>query len=223
MRTAIFYLFTALLLCSYTLSSQDSEPYVTSKKGFDIGINITSVLSSFGGNAVPVEDFDLPIFFRFTRQRSSFRIALGLDGTNSSFFDNVTFAERQSTQQTYFTKLGIELHESIDNIWQFYYGLDLLGSLANDVVDVFVGQFNSKIERQVYGVGASPFVGLRLFVGNRFYLSTEANFAYIYQFLETTESFTDINGMPDQRTSDSQASSFSITPPLHIFINYKLK
>lgn len=223
MKTFFLSLLFILALGVQHANAQDSEPYITSSKGLDIGIDVTSVISSFSGNGTTLNAEDLPIFFRFTQQKSAFRIGLGVKGTNSSFFDNVSFAERQSTQQAYFTKLGIEIHAPLDNKWQFYYGIDVIGALVKADVDVFSGNFNSKISQQVIGLGASPFVGIRLFVGNRFYLSTESNLTYLYKLFDTTESFTDINGLPDERTSESQASEFSISPPIQLYVNYKLK
>ncbi len=223
MRTPFLGLVLLLSMSFSILLSQESEPYVTSSKGFDIGINVTSVLSSFSGNGSSLDAEDLPIFFRFTQQKSAFRVGIGVKGTSNSFFDNVSFAERQTTQQSYFTKLGIEIHAPLDNKWQFYYGIDAVGSLLKADVTVFSNGFDSTIDQRVIGLGASPFLGIRLFIGERFYLSTESNLTYIYKLFDTTERFSDINGFPDERTTDSQASEFSISPPLQLYVNYKLK
>lgn len=223
MRTPILSLVLMISMSYSHLISQESELYVTQSKGFDIGINVTSVISSFSGNGTSLEAEDLPIVFRFTQQKSAFRIGLGVKGRTSSFFDNVTFAERQTTEQSYFTKLGIEIHAPLDNKWQFYYGIDAVGSLLKGDVEVNGGFTSSSIEQQVIGIGASPFVGIRLYIGKRFYLSTESNMTYIYKLFDTTERFTDINGVPGERSSDSQASEFSISPPIQLYVNYKLK
>lgn len=223
MRTYIISFLVLLLGGIHGLLCQESEPYITSGKGLDIGINVTSVVSSFSGNGSTQDADDLPIVFRFTRQKSAFRIGFGVRGTNSTFFDNVTFAERQSTQQTYHTRFGIEIHADLDNKWQFYYGIDGVGSLTKAEVQAFSGNFNSNIDQKVIGFGASPFVGIRWFMGKRFYLSTESNLTYIYQLFSTTESFTDLNGFPDERTTESQGSEFSISPPLQLYVNYRLK
>ena len=58
-----------------------------------------------------------------------------------------------------------------------YYGIDFVGSLLRDKVEV--ESINStivinKIEKLTSGFGLSPFIGVRYFLGKRVYLSSEA-------------------------------------------------
>lgn len=87
------YLFVILCLVSTILSSQDE----TKSSSIDIGINVTSVLSSFSGNGSFLEASDFPMSLRIKNGNKIIRFGLGLTGSNSEFFDNITFAFRESS------------------------------------------------------------------------------------------------------------------------------
>lgn len=191
-------------------------------KGFDVGINVTSVVSTFVGNDNNLDAKDLPVFLRWTNKNSAIRLGLGARGFTTEFLDNVSGSFRTSKQNEFATKFGIEVTRPVDNRWQFYYGVDLIANLNLADVESQSSQFFASIEGRTISTGLSVFTGIRYFLGDRFYLSTETNMSYIYNLVRTTETFFN-GGANNPVTSNTQSSDFSLNPPLFIYVNYRLR
>lgn len=211
-----------LLMSALYSQAQRPVPYETESSGFDIGINVTSVISTFVGNESSLRATDLPVYLRWTKKNSAIRLGLGARGTTNEFFDGVTGVNRQTKQQEYSTRLGLEVNRPIDKRWQFYYGLDLVGNAVLGDTDVFT-QDIFRVDQRVLEFGASPLIGFRYFVGERFYLSTEANMTYLHNITKTVQSFTDGLGIPRSNEMTTNGSNFTLNAPVFIYINYRLK
>jgi len=188
-----------------------------------MGFNITSLVTSLVGNNTLATGSSYPVFFRWTSPNTAVRLGVGTRGFTNDFFDNVTGSFRSSNQKEYRTKLGIEINRPFDNRWQFYFGVDALANLDRGSTEIVVEQFRNDIVQQTFGVGLSPFAGVRFFVGKRFYLSTEANLSYVYRFIKMEQTTNDINGNPEVNTSSNNTESFALSTPTSIYINYRLK
>jgi len=221
--------FIALVIAgciSLSLAGQKDSPYITASNGMDVGINVTSVVTSFTGNETQIQAEDLPIFVRWTRPNSAFRIGLGAKATKREFFDNITFANRDSKDQAYHMKLGLEMHTALDARWQFYYGVDAVGKYLESQVQIFGGTGLSTIKQNVLGLGASTFVGIRYFVGKRFYLSTEANLMFLSNTTSTTEESNNSpfpQPPPPPTSRETNGSEFILSAPIMLYANYRIK
>lgn len=183
----------------------------------DVGLNVTSVLSSFSGNGNFLEPQNLPLLLRFGK-KANIRLGLGLSGSTSDFFDQITSSFRESTEQEFFVKLGFQQNVLEEGKWDFYVGLDVLGQYVNNKVNVFGQQSAAVISKRTVGGGVSPFAGIKFYLGKRIYLSSEANFTFLYAQNKSSES-TITGGSPVIITS---AERFSVSPPLFLYLNYKL-
>lgn len=189
-----------------------TQESISDSKGIEIGLNVTSVISSFTGNGNfgPQEDF--PIMIRFGKSKPKLRIALGFSGGKNEFFDDITGVIRGSTSQKYHGKIGYEKSMTLDKKWNFYWGLDFVTSLKNESVNIN-GVPDSFIKSNEIGFGGGPFLGLRYNLSERFYLSTEGSFYAIYSIRTVKDDFV----FNDISTNDWE---LNLLPPLFLFLNF---
>lgn len=203
-----FYLILFFIF-SVALNGQEQDL----SKSTDLGINITSVLSSFSGNGSFLEASDFPISLRLKRKNRILRLGLGLTGTQEEFFDDVTFAFRNSLDRAAFLRIGFERHVPIDEKWSFFWGLDAIGSYELNRVTI-ENASTSRIENTKLGIGGGPLAGIKYNITDRLYLSTESTLYFINKFINQKESgvtFLDIN---------TTSQEFSLQPPLFLYLNY---
>ena len=213
LRTTIFILFTSLPF--YILSQQREK-----SRTIDVGLNVTSVISSFSGNGDFLSADNYPILIRKRNERFDLRIAAGIESKNNEFFDGITSSLRESSEQGYFMKVGMETILLDEDKWQSYIGFDIVGSFERDKVDIvdFIEPVNV-IKQSVIGVGLSPFFGLAYKLSDRVYLSAEANFSFLYSS-ETTEETNPFTGTITKRTLTNER--FELQPPLFLYLNFNL-
>jgi len=184
----------------------------------DVGLNVTSVISSFSGNGNFLEPENLPFLLRFGK-KSNVRLGFGLQGSSDDFFDDITGSFRESSEQEVFVKLGFQNSMLVEGKWDFYVGADVLGQYLNDEVTINGQVDAAKISQRTIGMGVSPFAGIKFYLGQRIYLSTEANFTFLYA--QKTLSESDPFG-PGQIVVKTNAEAFSVSPPLFLYLNYQL-
>lgn len=202
-------LFFLYLFTNHSLFSQEE------KSSFDIGINVTTVFSSFVGNSEFLEPADFPILLRKHKGQSAIRIGIGAKVNSNEFFDNVTFVFRESKFQEYFFKLGIEKKVYDDGKWDFYYGLDFNTRYNLDEVQAndFNGTFN-KISARIIGFGGGPFFGVRYQLLKRLSLSTEATLSGLYNLRKSTN----FSGFQESVINTS-FWEVNLQPPLFLYLN----
>jgi len=198
--------------------NDDVEPFRVKNK-IDVGLNVTSVLSSFSGNGNLLEPSDLPMLIRFNTKKSTIRLGAGARGSSNDFFDEITQSFRISEEMEFVGKLGIESNILRQKKIDGYIGIDYVGSYKLDKVTVDSPFDNSFIKKSSIGYGLSPFVGIRFYISDRIYLSSEANLFYQIT-TEKTKQATSTN--PDFPILDINREEFAINPPLYLYINYKL-
>lgn len=216
------FLFLFLILgwttASFAQRVKNNDEIERHKSKVDFGLNVTSVLSSFSGNGSFLEPSDLPMLVRLNTKKSTIRLAVGARGSSNDFFDNITGAFRVSEEMAFFGKLGLEgtilSQKKIDG----YIGIDYVGSYGLDKVTV--ESFDQSIIRKTsIGYGLSPFIGLKFYLTDRIYISSEAN---IFYQLTTEKTRERTGGNPEVTILDLTKEEFSINPPLFLYINYKL-
>jgi len=194
------------ILCLSMIASAQEQ----SKKTFDLGINVTSILSAFLGNQNTLEASDFPLSLRFGSSDFKFRFGIGLESSSKTIFDQVTLTTRQSEFVSGALRFGFDKYKGLSDRFSFYWGLDGLVSLSRNTVET---QFNNPlaIEENAIGYGGGGVLGLRFNWSKRIYLSTEAT---IYGFARReTRSIT--NEVPFTNTF----FDFTINPPLFLQFN----
>lgn len=215
------YVSVLLLLLSLVLQGQEEskKPFARHMGKLELGMNVTSVVSSFSGNGSFLEASDLPLLIRIGGRKWQKRIGLGASSNSNSFFDFVSQAERVSKSNELFLKFGFEKIVDQNNRWEIHAGFDIIGSGQYDVVDAVSFNSVSKLEKLVVGAGVSPFFGFKYSITESLYLSTEAALNFLY-FRETNDQT--LNGMPIQSNASSDSFDLSMNPPLFLYLTYSI-
>ena len=184
-----------------------------SDKNLDLGINITSVLSSFSGNGNFLEASDFPISLRWRNNNKAIRLGVGLVGKSSEFFDNITGSFRESIEQEGYLRVGYEKHNKVNDKWGIYWGIDFIGNYKDDKVNISGSSF-STISNRTIGVGGGPLFGLKFNINKSLYLSSEATLYFIERFHTRKDSSSGNGGI------NTQSRDVSLQPPLFLYLNY---
>lgn len=187
------------------------------KNSTDIGINITSILSTFVGNNNEVfAPDDYPLLLKLNRGKKSYRFGLGL---LVNYDDELSVFEEEDllfSDVSIRSRFGMEKRISLNQKFDFYYGLDLLlnwdskNDVVSNVFDI------TRISEQSYGIGGGPVIGFNYNIGKRVKFGTEGSFYNVYSYKERKERF-DFN---PEINKDKVIHSFSskMTAPVHLFI-----
>lgn len=216
----IYLILIGISADSVAQSTRDSESYREVGK-LDVGINVTSIISSFSGNGSFLEPSDLPLFLRISQPNSAIRIGLGIESARNEFFDVISLTDRQSTEFNIYTKFGIEKTLQVQQRWEVYLGIDLIGRFLISKVTSIGSGVDVDLTKQTIGFGLSPFTGVRYALKPRLYLSTEANLTYLYNVTSNKQrSGGQISPFTPDRSSEAQ--DFFLHPPLSLYLNYTI-
>lgn len=225
-RIIFFCLFVfALIQPTYGQSGQkrdkeqneEKEEYQERKSNFEIGLNATTVLSSFVGNESLIEASDFPLMMRAGFNKFFLRVGLGINGSSREFFDNVSGIFRTNEIKEYFFKAGLELAFFTEKRWTAYTGVDGIYSLLNDKVTV--ESFDRVIiQNNIQRFGIGPILGIKYAINPRLYLHTEAT---LYGFVKYSSVTQEENNVEITLTETTDFSG-SLQSPLFLYINYKL-
>lgn len=195
------------------------EPFSRHMGKLELGMNVTSVISSFSGNGTFLEASDLPLLLRIRGRKWQKRIGLGAASNSNSFFDFVSQSERTSKSNELFLKVGLEKIIDQNDRWEVHAGFDFIGSGQYDVVDAISFNSVSKLEKIVIGAGLSPFLGFKYSITESLYLSTEAalNFLFSREMNDQT-----LNGVPLNSDGSSDSYDLTMNPPLFLYLTYSL-
>lgn len=187
----------------------------------ELGINISSVLSTFVGNDNGVfSPDDYPFLAKFHRQNLTYRLGTGIlinqqkeDSPAES--DAFIFSDVNIR-----TRLGIEKQIKLNERFDFYYGVDILMHWDYDY-DVTSNVFDiTTIEVNTFSGGLGPIYGFTYQLGKRVNLGTEGSFYNVYSYGTRKERFDLNTGANKDRVIQSFASSISV--PVHLYILVKL-
>lgn len=195
---------------------EDNSTHIQDYKGFELGFNITNVLSRFVGNTPGTDVFDFPILMRYHLEKSAFRLGVGATFSRSNFFDATTATFRETEERSGTLSVGLERYVSLKKRLTFYYGIDVFA--ATEFESVATSNFsNSIISKDIIRFGGGPFVGLSYSINYRVRLHTEMNIAGFYEQTKTTEIISG-NDIP---IADTDRYGGQISPPIALYINLK--
>jgi len=195
---------------------EENSTHIQDYKGFELGFNITNVLSRFVGNSSGTDVFDFPILMRYHINNSALRIGVGATFSRSNFFDATTVTFRETEERTGTLSFGIERYVSLKKRLTFYYGVDVFGAIEYE--SVATSNFsNSIIAKDILRLGGGPFIGLSYSINYRVRLHTEMNISGFYERTETTEIISG-NDIP---IADTDRFGGQISPPIALYINLK--
>lgn len=184
---------------------------------FEVGINITSVLSSFLGNNNGIQATDVPFILRIGKE-NKLRVGFGINTKSNEFFDPVAGATRISTDSEYLLRIGFQKQIMAENRWSVYWGIDGLAGWQQDRVRAVIFNGENVIDNKQIRFGGGPLLGIGFNISKRIYLSTEASL-YGLGILRT-DSQSGI-GIPEfSRTAFD--FEISAVPPLFLYLNCKL-
>jgi len=205
---------TLFLVCAILLFfDAKGQIQEESNFSFDIGINVTSIISTFVGNDNNLNASDFPLQFTIGRESIKFRFGIGAESSNKSIFDQITLVNRRSQFIEVATRLGVVKNVSLTKRFSYYWGADLIFLNSSNKVETSFTTLPS-IEENTIGLGGGPIFGLRLNLSKRIYLSTEATLYGLYKEENRTSSLEE----------PMQDSSFElmINPPLFLYLNVSL-
>lgn len=198
----------------FYISALYGQEDINNQSAFHLGINVTSVLSSFSGNGNFLEPSQIPILLRFGRKSTKIRLGLGASGSSSDFNDPITGALRQTVEQDYYGTLGIQFDIYSHQRWGIYTGIEAIGNYGLEKISILsFDVVTSKVTTTKYG--ASTFVGLTFNINKKIYLNTESNL----KGLITTKKTIDPN-TPAPSVSSTEWN-FNLSPPLFLYLNYR--
>lgn len=200
----------ALFYISILSGQEDSK----SLKGIQIGINVTSVLSSFSGNGNFLAAEDFPLLFRFGKDKTKVRLGLGFVGSSSDFFDPITGAFRESTVQEGFASLGIQYDIFAHEKWELYIGVDGLGKYSQESIKVFDSS-NSSITDTDIGIGVAGLIGFSYAITKRVHLTTESQLRGII-----TNTTIDNRILGNTFTEKTSEWAIDLVPPIFLYFNF---
>lgn len=211
----------SVVLMSGSLAGQ-AESFKLMKGKLDVGMNVTSVLSSFTGNGSFLEAQDLPLFFRFNKGNSAIRFGLGGRSRSNEFFDNIAFTTRKTNDVNFYSKVGLEKNFEQTNRWCMHGGVDFVGGYSLENASTFVGNNQIEIHRSVVSLGVSPFIGLKFALTPSLYLSADANLTYALN-ISSDKEFLNGNSSSAMQPRKEELETFEINPPLFLYLNYSIK
>lgn len=195
---------------------EENSTHLQEYKGFELGFNVTNVISRFVGNTPGTDAFDFPILMRYHFENSALRIGIGATFNRSSFFDATTATFRETEERSGTLSFGMERYVSLKKRLTFYYGVDIYGAIEYESVNT--SNFStSVIAKDILRLGGGPFVGLSYSINYRVRLHTEMNVSGFYQETKTTEIF-DGESIP---IADTDQIGGAISPPIALYINLK--
>ncbi|MFK7908448.1 MAG: hypothetical protein AB8B69_25175 [Chitinophagales bacterium] len=166
------------LLVWIQLSAQEEEKnfFPTEERSTEIGLNVTSVISSFvGSNDGGIDPGSFPLVVKFAKNNKAWRLGLGLD-FKSQEENNINFFQNKTSITEVFTKVGREWRHKVGKRVLAYYGVDLLFNYENETSNVFISTDFVSLNLTNLGFGGGPVYGLQLALNERVLVSFEGSF-----------------------------------------------
>jgi len=167
------------LLAWIQLSGQEQEKvfFPTEERSTEIGLNVTSVISSFvGSNDGGIDPGSFPLVVKFAKNNKAWRLGLGLDFKSREDNNAIFFGENRTSTTSVFTKLGREWRHKVGKRVLAYYGVDLLLNYAKETSNVFTATDFVSLTLNDFGFGGGPVYGLQLALNERVLVSFEGSF-----------------------------------------------
>ena len=216
-QTFLILLLTCISISSAQTQGQDKFKFPNSS---DLGINITSLLSSFVGNTnSDLNPENFPFIAKLNRGKTAVRFGLGLKLRQS---DEILFAVEQVVFNNFQVnaRVGFERKKYLGHKVGFFYGLDLISQVSNkeDVVSNSVDI--TTISENGYGIGTGPIFGFEYYFNKNLYFGAEGSFYTIYTYSKKTETFNQNPSINAEKTSSSLDSNISAPSRLYVMIRF---
>lgn len=219
MRQKIFLLFG--FFCSFIpLFAQRDTAYYNNKYKWEVGLNVTSVITSFVGNKS--EDVLSPGSYQLyakaiVNSKQSGAIRLGLGGSYSQ-------NKRLNTSQSFLTdyskavsaRVGYEWRNYIARRWMVFYGADLLGQLSSKSISTTTTIDVVNRANNTLSAGLGPHLGFQFALHKRIHIGTESA---IYGFFQNDSEKISFMLNPNLNTkTQSQGGNVSFSAPKWIYL-----
>ena len=208
-------LFTFIISTFIYLQTYSQDEFIFPRSS-DIGLNITSVISSFIGNSgAEVDITSYPFVAKLNRGRNSARIGLGFtfNNTNESIRNVEQFIFNNYQLNS---RVGWERKKYIGNKFGFFYGLDLVFMLRNEENTVSNTIDITTISTNTTGVGGGPVYGFEYYLNKFMYIGTEGNFYGLYKISSRKENFEFNPDINIER--NSYGFDATLTAPVNLYI-----
>lgn len=172
-----FFLLLILSLLPFFVFAQEKDRFFfpTEEATTEIGLNVTSVVSSFvDSNDGSIDPGDFPLVIKRAKNNKAWRFGLGLDFKSQRNQGVVTFGNNTQSSAI-FTKFGREWRHLVAKRVVAYYGLDLLWSYVSEENEVFTSTDFVSLQLNNMGFGAGPVFGLQIALSERMLLSFEGS------------------------------------------------
>ncbi len=179
------------LLSWIQLSAQEEKVFFpTEERKIEVGLNVTSVISSFvGSNDGNIDPGSFPLVVKFAKNNKAWRLGLGIDFKSSEDNSLVFFGQNRTSTASVFTKVGREWRHQVGKRVLAYYGVDLLANYASETSDVFTSTDFVALSLTDFGFGGGPIYGLQVALNERILLSFEGSFYGIVTHSRIKEEF----------------------------------
>ncbi|MEZ4886696.1 MAG: hypothetical protein R3E32_18350 [Chitinophagales bacterium] len=170
----IIALLISLLVCSL-LEAQEKVFFPTEERSTEIGLNVTSVISSFvDSNNGSINPGDFPLVVKVAKNNKAWRFGLGLD-FKSQRDDGVISFETTTKTSEVFTKFGREWRHLVAKRVVAYYGVDVLWNYVSEQNEVFSNTDFVSLQLSNMGFGGGPVFGLQVALSERMLVSFEGS------------------------------------------------
>jgi len=203
-------IFGCLLVC-LSGKAQDQERILKDRK-YELGVNITRVLSNLVGNEVEEAVFPLTLKVRGSKHYWRFSVDPTLENIN-----NLSLNARVTDITS---RIGVEKRAYLGDRWRFLYGIDLYGFYRKDAstntspIDVL------RFTVTDTGLGLAPVFGFQFLLTDRIALELETNYLFSYIRQKSTLA----HEVATNLDTETSSNSFSVTKPdpkfLYIIVRF---
>lgn len=200
--------------------SQDAdEAVITTTNKHEIAVDATPLLGQFlnlGGRNTSYNPYYL--MYRYHLTDWAIRARVGGSTRSETSVTNDSIIRKTENNFLEF-RLGMERKVDFAKRWQFFYGLDLVGSTGKAYykTETRPGETNIN-ESQSKAFGGGPMMGFRFKISKRISLTTEANFLVYFHEGYNNRKYTPDDYYNQETTSEGIRTEFQ--SPTSLFFTY---
>ena len=187
------FLLISVLICSQLYGQEEKAEVVffpTEEKTTEIGLNVTSVISSFvGSNDGTIDPGSYPLIVKIAKDHKAWRLGLGMDFKSRQERGTFGFGFNTTSTSSVFTKFGREWRHLVAKRAVAYFGVDVLLSYTSEKSEVFTSTDEVSLQLNDIGFGAGPVYGIQWALSERMLLSFEGSFYGIVTRSHVKEEF----------------------------------
>lgn len=209
-----------LMQLAAPIQAQDLKIDSTLRKAqtFEIGLNITSTISSFLGNGSVLNPDPYLISAKWIKGKHGIRTGFYINLEDSKEVNTDFGGVRKVKEFELKTRVGYENRVYINKYLDLYWGFDLISLYNNSEVnfDSAIGGSSAFLKNESIGIGTGPVLGIALHLNKRLMLSTESTLYGLYTYTKERE-----YAPPVTNASNSDAFSIKATLPSSLYLVIK--